>query len=247
VNEQYQQPLRSTLLGAYPISELHLVGTNPPMSPRSPSQWRPTPPPLQYGVDYSFLDRSSREPTRWRYGRAITIRLPQGARPDQAAALIVVVTELRAHTGMDLLTGLGDLQSFAHQTVPDQEIHVQYLSASVFQDSQYVCGDRAGTASVDRDANGAYYRGARVTINDAFVGDDARSRRGLVILRHMLSHALGLGHAYRSSLLMHDPISASLDGYGRGDRYGLSLLGKPNPASRGMADAALWRSLPCAI
>src|SRR6266566_315990 len=55
------------LLGTYPVPELHLVGAPVPDNPRSPIQWQPAPPPLQYGIDYTFMHRAGREPVRWQH------------------------------------------------------------------------------------------------------------------------------------------------------------------------------------
>ena len=92
------------LLGTYPVPELHLVGAPIPGNPRSPIQWQPTPPPLQYGIDYTFMHRSGREPVRWPHISAITVRITGPGTPDRHAALACVVAELRTLTKLNLVT-----------------------------------------------------------------------------------------------------------------------------------------------
>jgi len=55
------RPVTPGLLGTYPVPELHLVGAPIPDNPRSPIRWRPTPAPLQYGIDYTFTHPVGRE------------------------------------------------------------------------------------------------------------------------------------------------------------------------------------------
>ena len=67
--------VRQSLLGAYPVTALHMVGTPPRPTPGLPSQWQPSLPPAQYGIDYTFLQQHGGRPVRWRPDLSITIRI----------------------------------------------------------------------------------------------------------------------------------------------------------------------------
>ena len=219
------------LLGTYPVPELHLVGAPIPDDPRSPIQWKPTPPPLQYGIDYTFMHRTGREPVRWQPGPTITVRIAGPGTQDKHAALTSVVAELRAITQLDLVTGEPASASLIPSAVPDGEIHVRYLPASKLADLPGQPGSRAGLGGAARCSGGCCYVSGFAIINAEHAGPDATTEHALAVLRHELAHAIGLGHAARPSLLMHHQLSADITRYGRGDQYGLALLGARPPGS----------------
>ncbi len=218
-----------SLLGVYPVPELHLVGAPIPRNPQSPSQWQPTPPPLQYGIDYTFMHRIGREPVRWQCSSSITLRIAGTDNEDRHAALASVVAELRTLTLLDLVTSEPTSASLVPAAIPPGEIHVGYLAASKLAGPAARHGDQAGLGAAARCATGCCYIRGVVIVNADLAGRDATADYALAILRHELGHALGLGHAARPSLLMHHQITASTTQYGRGDQHGLALLG-PRPA-----------------
>jgi hypothetical protein len=212
-----------SLLGSYPVPVLHLVGA--PTSPRPRAD--ASPPTLQYGIDYSFTRRLGRTPVRWRPETDIIVRLADCPAQPFADAVTEVVGELRALTGLNLRTGqpAGALSDFGD--VPEQEIHVACL-----QSAQALPVRQAGTlpgAGAWSAPDGAWYRRGWAIVDVSLFACAAPT----VILRHQLCHALGLGHAARPSLLMHQPVPAGLSGYGRGDRHGLALLGPARPDPSG--------------
>lgn len=219
------------LLGTYPAPELHLVGAPIPDNPRSPIRWRPTPAPLQYGIDYTFTHRAGREPVRWHYSSAITVRIVGGSTQDRHAALAFVVAESRALTRLNLVTGEPASAGLVLSAVPDGEIHVGYLTGSKVAGLPGQPGDQAGLGGASRCAAGRCYVSGFAIINVGLAGPDATTEHALAILRHELGHALGLGHAARPSLLMHRQMAASTTQYGRGDQHGLALLGPRLPSS----------------
>jgi hypothetical protein len=225
------RPQPASLLGTYPVLELHLVGAPIPDNPRSPIRWQPTPPPLQYGIDYTFMHRVGREPVRWPNGSTITVRITKPATPDMHAALGVVVTELRTLTRLNLVPGEPALPRLVPSAVPDGEIHVRYLTASNLTDLPGPHGDKAGLGSATRCPAGCCYVSGFAIINADLTGPDATTEHALAVLRHELAHAIGLGHAARPSLLMHPQVTVGTTRYGRGDQYGLALLGA-RPLSR---------------
>ena len=228
------RPRTHSLLGTFPVPELHLVGAPVPDNPPSPIQWQPTPPPLQYGIDYTFMHRAGREPVRWPHGSAVTVRITRPATPDRHAALAAVVAELRALTKLDLVTGEPAPPSLVPPEIPDREIHVRYLTASKLAGLAGRHGGRAGLGGAWRCAAGCCYITGFAFINADLAGPDATTERALAILRHELAHALGLGHAARPSSLMHRQLAYGITLYGRGDQHGLALLG-PRPLSRSAA------------
>jgi hypothetical protein len=219
-----------SLLGNHPVPELHLVGAPIPDNPRSPIQWQPTPSPLQYGIDYTFMHRAGREPVRWQDSSAITVRITGPDTPDRHAALASVLAELRALTRLDLVTGEPAQASPVPSAIPDGEIHVGYLTGSNLANLAGRRDGQAGLCGATRCAAGCCYVTGFAVINADLAGPDATTGHALAILRHELGHALGLGHAARPSLLMHYQITASTTRYGRGDQHGLALLG-PLPRS----------------
>jgi hypothetical protein len=223
-----------SLLGTYPVPELHLVGAPILDNPRSPLQWQPTPPPLQYGIDYTFMHRTGREPVRWRNrdGSAITVRITGPGTPDRHAALASVVAELRALTRLNLVTGERAPARLTCSAVPDGEIHVLYLADSNLPGRDV---DQAGLGGAARCTAGCCYISGFAIINADLTGPDATTEHALAILRHELAHALGLGHATRRSLLMHHQVTADITRYGRGDQHGLALLGPRPPSGPALA------------
>ena len=213
------------LLGAYPVPGLHLVGAPIPDSPRSPIQWQPAPPPLQYGIDYTFMLRTGREPVRWPCNSPITVRITGPCTPDRHAALAGVVAELRALTRLNLVTGEPAPARLIPAAVPDGEIQVQYLAGSKLPGLPGSHGDHPGLGGASRCTDGCCYVSGFAIINADLAGTLATTGHALAILRHELAHALGLGHAARPSLLMHHQITTRVTRYGRGDQHGLTLLG----------------------
>lgn len=228
------RPAQPSLLGTYPVPELHLVGAPVPHNPRSPSQWQPAPPPLQYGIDYTFTHRIGREPVRWQPDSSITVRIAGTDSEDRRAALTGVVAELRALTRLDLVTGEPRSARLVPSSIPAGEIHVGYLAARTLSGPPARHGGQAGLGAAARcDAGCCYLRGF-VIVNVDLTGLDAAAEHALAILRHELAHALGLGHAARPSLLMHHQLTADTTRYGRGDQHGLALLGSCSSAGPGV-------------
>lgn len=223
---QRTAPARASLLGTYRVPELHLVGAPIPRDLRSPLHWQPTPPPPQYGIDYTFMHRDGREPTRWPQSATITVRIAGTDDPDTHTALARVVAELRALTRLDLVTGDPAAASLVPSAVPHGEIHVGYLAARKLAGSPTQGADEAGIGGVALCDRGCCYVSGFAIVNIGLTGPDAISEHALAILRHELGHALGLGHAARPSLLMHHQIPGSAARYGPGDQYGLALLGQ---------------------
>jgi hypothetical protein len=234
-----------SLLGTYPVPELHLVGAPIPDNPRSSLQWQPTPPPLQYGIDYTFMHRAGRKPVRWPDGSAITVRIAGLHTPDRRAALASVVAELRALTRLNLVPGEPALPRLSASAVPDGEIHVRYLTASKFAGLPGPHGDKTGLGGAMRCPAGCCYVSGFAIINADLTGPDATTEHALAVLRHELAHALGLGHAARPSLLMHHQVTAGITQYGRGDQHGLALLGPHPPSGSSPAASGPHQDVMC--
>jgi hypothetical protein len=213
---------RRSLLGIYPSPAPHLVGAPQPPTPGYPSRWQPPPPPLQYGIDYSFLRHHGTWPLRWRPDLPITVRVTGPHRPEQATATAAVVAELADLTGLDLRAGEPRPRGSALRAVPPQEIHVGYLAALPTVAAFRPCADRAGSGGAVAPPGARHYtRGIALVA----AGVTRSTPPGeAAVLRHELAHALGLGHAARPGLLMYHRISAATVDFGRGDRHGLLLL-----------------------
>ena len=146
----------ASLLGTYPVPKLHLVGAPVPANPRSPIQWQPTPPPLQYGIDYTFMHRAGRQPVRWPPSSAITVRIAGPVTPDRLAALSDVITELRILTQLNLIISESRSSSLVPSQVPAGEIHVGYLTSSQLASLPGKRGNQAGLGGVSQSAAGWY-------------------------------------------------------------------------------------------
>jgi hypothetical protein len=238
-----RRPRPAGLLGIYPVPELHLVGAPIADNPPSPIQWQSTAPPLQYGIDYTFMHREGREPVRWRES-VITVRITGPAASDRHAALAAAVAELRVLTKLNLVTGDPAPISLAPPAIPDGEIHVRYLAAVKLADLHGRTGGHAGLGGALRCTAGCCYVTGYAIINADLAGPDATTGHALAILRHELAHALGLGHAARPTLLMHHQIAASTTSYGRGDQHGLALLGPRLLSGRPHKDTAMLGTTP---
>ncbi len=252
------------LLGRYPVPTLHLVGTAPPPDPRSPSRWRPGLPPLQHGVDYTFARRHGLAPVRWFPGTVITVRLTSEADSmtgvrESEDAVDTVVAELRELTGLELRGGPPLTRPIDIRRVPEQEIHVAYLPSAEAWKVRRLAGDQIPSGGAVPAQDGAWYRrgwaivDTGLAIEPASPPDEpsasspaALSATGLAVLRHQLGHALGLGHPASRRALMHQRIPVDVDGYSRGDRHGLALLGDTPPFPYDAPPApASERTVPC--
>jgi len=217
---------RESLLGTYPVNALHMVGAPLPPTPGAPSQWQPPLPPAQYGIDYTFLRRQGGQTFRWRSDLPITVRIAGPHLRGQAATVDAVVAELAGLTGLTLSTGEPWPPAPALRAVPEQEIHVGFLAALPAASLFTPCAGQAGFGGALAAPGMSHYLRGVAAVTASLVSP--RSRREAAVLRHQLAHALGLGHAARPSLLMYDRMPAAAD-YGRGDRYGLSLLRQAPP------------------
>ena len=221
---------RRSLLGTYPIPSPHLVGTPVQARPGHPSQWRPQLPPLQYGIDYTFLRSNDGQPVTWRSDQPITVRLCGPHDSEHADALAEVVAELAELTGLGLATGAARGRPLDPRTVPRQEIHAGFLRALPAVPSLRPCAGRVGLGGATAGRDGFHYAsGFAVVVGPA---TEPPSLWELTVLRHELAHAVGLGHAARPDLLMYHRISKITADFGRGDRRGLQLLnGKAHPGA----------------
>jgi hypothetical protein len=236
---------RQSLLGAYPVTALHMVGGLPRPTPGLPSQWQPSPPPAQYGIDYTFLRHQAGRPIRWRPDLSITIRIAGPHLGSQVQTIGAVLAELAGLTGMILRADEPWPQAPALRAVPRQEIHVGFMPALPPAPPFAPCADQAGFGGALTFAGSNHYICGLAVVATGVVRPG--SSRELAVLRHELAHALGLGHAARPSLLMHYRLAATITDYGRGDRRGLSLLRQASPAQpRPTSRPSSGRTNPCA-
>jgi hypothetical protein len=213
---------RRSLLGTYPVPAPHLVGTPPQSTPGQPSRWRPPPPPLQYGVDYTFLRRHGSRVVRWQPDQPITVRLCGPHQPEQATTLEAVVAEIAGCTGLSLTMGEPRQRYSDPKAVPAHEIYVGFLPVLPPAPLFRPCGGRAGVGGALGAPGMSHYTSGFVTVSASTVSPG--SPLEIAVLRHELAHAVGLGHAARPGLLMYHRISAATADFGRGDLYGLTLL-----------------------
>jgi hypothetical protein len=224
---------RPSLLGSYPVTALNMVGAPLPPMPGSPSQWRPSRPVAQYGIDYTFLRQHRGRPVRWRPGMPITVRIAGPCSRGQAGTVAAVVAEVAGLTGMSLGVGEPRPQAAALRAVPEQEIHIRFLAALPRGCPFAPCAGPAGFGGAFPDPGVSHYVSGLAAVTAGPVSPHPRPEAG--VLRHEFAHALGLGHAARPSLLMHDHTPTASADYGWGDRHGLSLLGPAPPATTGSA------------
>jgi len=213
---------RRSLLGTYPVPVPHLVGAPLPPTPGYPSRWQPSLPPLQYGIDYTFLRHHGSRPLRWRPDVPITVRITGPHLPEQAAAVAAIIAELADLTGLSLSTGESCSQAPALHAVPAQEIHVGFLATLPAARPFRPCAGKAGLGGAVTAPGMSHYTSGLAVV--AVCVTSRQSPGEVAVLRHELAHALGLGHAARPNLLMYYRISAATVDFGRGDRHGLLLL-----------------------
>jgi len=239
------------LLGSYPAAALHLVGADLPPDPRAPSRWHPSPPPPQHGVDYTFARWHGLVPVRWQPGTVISVRLVGEAASQLAAgesedAVGAVVAELRELTGLDLRGGPLLTRPIDIRQVPEQQIHVAYLPSAWARWVRRLAGDRTPGGGAVPSQDGAWYRSGWAIVDTDLAAGPASSATGLAVLRHQLGHALGLDHAARRRVLMHQRIPVDPGRYSRADRHGLALLGGTRPVPRdSQPPPANERTVPC--
>lgn len=216
---------RTSLLGWYPASDLCMVAARVRPNPRSPLGWQPSPP-LQYGIDYTFARLAGRGPVRWPSGLPIVVRITCHSAAGVDQALAIVVGELRELTRLDITVGEPWPDVFHPAAVPKGEIHVGFLPHLATPGSLSPSAGQAGIGVALLKGAGQYYTQGFAAVNAGLIGTNATSQPGLTMLRHELAHVLGLGHSARPSLVMHHRVTASIPGYGRGDRFGLRMLGE---------------------
>ncbi len=242
-----RRPGGQRLIGRYPVASLHLVGADLPPDTRAPSHWRPGPAPLQHGVDYTFARWHGLVPVRWWPESVICVRLASEADSMAAAkeSVDAVVAELRELTGLELRSGPPLGRPIDIRRIPEQEIHVSYLPSAWSRQIRRIAGDLpAGGAAPTQD--GAWYRRGWAIVDTDLAAEPALSTIGPAVLRHQLGHALGLDHAARRRVLMHQRIPVDLDRYSRADRHGLALLGGSRPAPHDpQSPPDQERTVPC--
>lgn len=158
--------------------------------------------------------------------------------------LAAVTAELAELTGLDLRLGEPFAALLDLRALPEQEVHVAFLMPA---HARRVCRDRAVAAGQPGSLDGQSFPNAEARCGPdgrwyrhgwAIVNTEMVARHGArvldsqpaplmarILLRHQLCHVLGLGHVARPSLLMHQRIPLSLDGYGLGERHGLARIG----------------------
>jgi hypothetical protein len=213
---------RRSLLGTYPVPVPQMVGAPLPPTSGYPSRWQPSLPPLQYGIDYTFLRHHGSRPLRWRPGLPVTVRITGRHRPEQDATVAAVVAELADLTGMSLSIGESCAQALDLRAVPAQEIHVGFLPALPAAPAFRPCAGKAGFGGAVTARGMSHYSSGLAIVATGVTS--TQSPGEVAVLRHELAHALGLGHAARPNLLMYHRISATTVDFGRGDRHGLLLL-----------------------
>lgn len=267
------------LLGSYPVPTLRLVGSAPGPARRSRARWWPPTP--QYGIDYSFAHRAGRTPVRWAPDAPVTVRLTGYAPPaapesgeekepapagSLSSLLAAVTAELAELTGLDLRPGEPLAAPLDLRALPEQEVHVAFLTSvgarRTDRDRAVAAGqpgslDGQGFPNAEARCgpDGRWYRHGWAIVNTDMVArhgarvldSQPAPRVARILLRHQLCHVLGLGHVARPSLLMHQRIPLGLDGYGAGERHGLAQVGASQEPS---ARFSLWsltgdRTLTC--
>jgi Matrixin len=213
---------RQSLLGTYPVPAPHLVGAPLPPTPGCPSRWEPPLPPLQYGIDYTFLRHDDNQPLRWRPDLPITVRIAGPHEPEQAAMVDAVVAELAGLTGLSLAVAESWPHPLALRAVSAQEIRVGFLANLPPARSFRPCAGRVGLGGAVGGPGLSHYTSGFALVATGITGPHRPSV--VAVLRHELAHALGLGHAARPGLLMYHRISDATVDFGRGDRRGLFLL-----------------------
>ncbi len=217
------------LLGWYQRPALHLVGGPLPASPRPPSRWEPVPPPLQHGIDYAFARHHGTRPVTWPAEASITVRLAGLAGSGAQDALSAVVGELRELTGLELADGEPVPAGLNIAAVPAAEIHVGYLPGATVRLMPGWCSGETGQGGALMRGGHGYAAGYAAVSADR-LEPGAEACRGLAALRHVLAHALGLGHAGRRSELMGCWAGEGPASFQRGDRRGLALAGQARAA-----------------
>jgi hypothetical protein len=226
--------------------------------------------PPQHGIDYTVARRCGLAPVRWRPRTDIAVRLTgldsEGSdvggaadATDMLEAVQTVVAELRALTGLELRAAQPLEGPIDVRRVPEYEIHVAYLSSAAARRARGHAGDGiASGGALPMPGSAWYERGWAIVDTELAIGSaspphaPSAGRRGalsasaLAVLRHQLCHALGLGHAIRRRTLMREQIPVDLDGYSRGDQYGLALLGSPRPVPYHVQPSSHHeRTVPC--
>jgi hypothetical protein len=199
-----------------------LVGVPRPPTPGYPSRWQPPLPPIQYGIDYTFLRHHDGRPLRWRSDLPIIVRIAGPHQPEQAATAAAVVAELAGLTGLGLTVGESWPHPLALRAVSAQEIRVGFLATLPPARSFRPCAGRVGLGGAVGAPGMSHFTSGFALVATGITGPHPPS--AIAILRHELAHALGLGHAARPDLLMYHRISDATVDFGRGDRRGLFLL-----------------------
>ncbi len=143
--------------------------------------------------------------------------------------LAAVLAELAPLTGLNLRLGARAHGPLRLADIPVRQIHVRSAvgASQKWPASPPGCAD-SGMAATRTGTR--YYAAGLVAIGASALAGGQMPDEVLTVLRHHLGHVLGLGHAARSDQVMNYAIPATGTGYGRGDRYGLRVLGEPAPA-----------------
>jgi hypothetical protein len=224
-SRQLSSARRASLLGWYPVSELCMAGAHIRPNPRSSPDLTLVPPPLLYGIDYTFARLVGGSPVRWPSGLPITVRITSPSVAGFDRALAIVVSELRELTRFDIAVGDPWPDYFQPGAVPEGEIHVSFLPDFALRGLSPASAHPAGIGVTLLKGTGRCYTQGFAAVNADLAGTGATGKPGLTVLRHELAHALGMGHSARPGLVMHDRVMAGLPGYDRGDQFGLRMLG----------------------